>query len=271
MDNRLFIIEGVPCSGKSTTSKYIADVLQADNKVCYIDEGSGVHPADYEFHAFLQEDDMTAFSDEEQAEIRFRSQCRCGGHIVALAQFSGSMFDRLLQKKIYDLLPWETEMPVMLDKWQQFCDSAEKYTVYVFNCVLLQNPMCETLMRFGFEQQRSLEYITKIAQIIETMKPVVIYLKNDDVTTTVSKAAKEREGWLEGVVDYHVNGAYGKSIGAVGFDGYISCLEERQRRELEILSQLPLKSLVIENAHRDWDKAYQTIDRYMEDLRKAHK
>ena len=48
--NRLIIVEGLPCSGKSTTSKYIADRIGA----VFYDEGSGDHPTDYEFHAFIE-------------------------------------------------------------------------------------------------------------------------------------------------------------------------------------------------------------------------
>ena len=46
MEN-LIIVEGLPCSGKSTTSKYIADRFNAK----YYDENSGIHPADYEFNS----------------------------------------------------------------------------------------------------------------------------------------------------------------------------------------------------------------------------
>ena len=89
---------------------------------------------------------------------------------------------------------------------------------------MLQNPMCETMMRFGFCEEQSFEYISQIAQLIKSMEPVIIYLKNDDIRESVINAAKEREGWLEAVIDYHENGMYAKSINAKGFDGYISCL-----------------------------------------------
>lgn len=153
-------------------------------------------------------------------------------------------------------------MPMMLEKWRHFCENADENTVYVFNCVMLQNPICETMMRFGFRLEQSQAYISEISKIIQSLHPAVIYLKNDDIQASVEKAAKEREGWLDAVIDYHVNGAYGKSIGAEGFDGYIRCLEERQRRELEILSQLSVTSHVIENPQRDWNNAYDTIRKW---------
>ncbi len=263
MNHKLYIIEGLPCSGKSTTSAFVADLLKAENPVCFVDEGSGEHPADFEFHAFLFESDLSGFSVEEQEKIKISAKSMQGGYIVPLPQFEGELFERLLPHKIYDFLPWETEMSVMLEKWRHFCENADENTVYVFNCVMLQNPMCETMMRFGFRLEQSQAYISEIAKIIQPLHPAVIYLKNDDIQASVEKAAKEREGWLDAVIDYHVNGTYGKSIGAEGFDGYIRCLEERQRRELEILSALPVTSHVIENPQRDWDDAYDTIRKWV--------
>lgn len=258
MDNRLYIVEGTPCSGKSTTAKFISENL-TDRKVCFVDEGNGNHPADYEFHAFLSEHNFSLLSSEEKAVVRACSEYKEKGYIVPLSQVQGEFFDLLLKYKIYDFLPWRVEMPLMLEKWQSFVRNADKETVYVFNCVLLQNPMCETMMRFGFSAEQSFDYISKITEIIKPMNPIVVYLKNDDIAECVRKASAEREGWLDGVINYHVNGAYGKSINAEGFDGYIHCLEERQKRELDILARLSVKSTVIDNPHRNWAGAYNEI------------
>jgi hypothetical protein len=259
LKSRLYIVEGLPCSGKSTTAKYISELLGTENKVCFVDEGSGNHPADYEFHSFIPNHDFNGFSDNEKKAVLEYSSEVSDGYIVPLTAFSGELFEKLLRYKIYDFLPFETEKPVMLAKWKDFVDNSDKDTLYIFNCVLLQNPMCETMMRFGFSEEKSAEFISQIAEIIKPMNPTVIYLKTDDIGEAVSKTADEREGWLDGVIDYHVNGGYGKSINAEGFEGYISCLKERQERELRILSVLPVRSVVIENARDDWDAAYQKI------------
>ena len=242
MNHRLYIIEGLPCSGKSTTSAFVAELLKQQGKVCFVDEGTGNHPADYEFHAPAP---AGLISDEVQ--------------IVSLKDYSGELFDQLLQYKIYDFLPWKTEKPVMLEKWRQFVREAQEDMIYVFNCVLLQNPMCETMMRFGFSEEESRQHIAQIAEIIRPLNPVVIYLKNEDIADSVRKAAAERPGWLDSVIDYHVHGAYGKSIEAKGFEGYIHCLTERQERELRILSTLPVESLILENPQRDWNAAHEQL------------
>lgn len=59
-------------------------------------------------------------------------------------------------------------------------------------------------MRFNFTENQSLEYISKIQKIINQLNPMVIYLKNDDIAKCVNETAKEREDWLDAVIDYHI-------------------------------------------------------------------
>ena len=249
MSHRLYIVEGLPCSGKSTISALTASMLSSYGKVVFVDEGTCDHPADYEFHALAP---AGLLSDDSM--------------IVPLSEYSGELFDRLLPYKIYDMLPWEIEKPLMLEKWRSFVKQAKEKTQYVFNCVLLQNPMCETMMRFGLQEEESEAYIRQIADIIQPLDPVVIYLQNDEIAVSIQKASAERSGWLEAVINYHVNGAFGKRISAEGFDGYIQCLEERQARELRILSRLPLKSIVLRNPQHDWNAAKAQLQKNLKTI-----
>ena len=238
MKHRLIIVEGLPCSGKSTTAAFISDLFSRNRRVCCVDEGTGEHPADYECHALAP----TGLLSEES-------------RIVPLAQYSGELFQRLLPHKIYDGLPWETEQPLMLDKWRQFVSAARADTTYVFNCVLLQNPLCETMMRFDLPQDITRSHIKQIADIIRPMDPLVVYLCSGHIADSVLAAARQRPGWLDAVIAYHTGGAYGRRIGAQGFDGYIRCLQARQLREMDILSSLPLSSLILTDPQLDWQAA----------------
>ena len=75
----------------------------------------------------------------------------------------------------------------------------------------------------------------------------------------IQTTSGERPGWLDAVVDYHVNGGFGKSISANGVDGYLQCPEERQKRGLAYLKMTKCPSIIIENAHRNWQQAYAQI------------
>lgn len=104
----------------------------------------------------------------------------------------------------------------------------------------------------------------EICGIIRPLEPVVIYLKCSDISSRIKSALPERgDEWLNSVVDYHCNGGYGKAHGLSGYDGYISALEERQRRELEFLPQLPVNYLILDDPQRDWNAAYRRADGFI--------
>lgn len=270
---KLIIVEGMPCSGKSTTARHIAEYLKAkEYRVYFADEGTGRHPADYEFQSFVRYGELKHFTDGEQKIIRNISAEKSGGYLVELSEISNdriskifpNFFEKLLSYKIYDFLDWETESVLMLDKWQEFVNNRELNTVYVFNCVFLQNPMCETMMRFNFSKEKSQSYISHILDIIKPLNPKIVYLKNRNIAPSINNAIAERgNDWLNSVVDYHTNGGYGKAHDLKGFDGYIACLEERQKREIDILNSLEVDYTVLENPNCDWDNAYKRIENFI--------
>lgn len=141
----------------------------------FFDEDCAEHPADYTFHAFIP-DGSEGFTAEETALLRENGTPQPGGIVVPLSRLSGELFNKALKFKIYDFLDWQTERPVMLRKWQEFAKRAWD-GVNVFNCVLLQNPMCETMMRFEMPKEQSFEFIRDICSAIAPLEPVVISLK----------------------------------------------------------------------------------------------
>ena len=148
--------------------------------------------------------------------------------------------------KDYDFPDFETEREKILEKWRDFAGKYDKDTIYVFNCVFLQNPMCETMMRFdmGYEQSRA--YIAEIAEIIKPLDPLIVYIDCPDIRASVDRVLDERgEGWLNAVTDYHVSQGYGKRNGLSGYDGYLECLAERKRRELDILRSLGIEYFTV--------------------------
>lgn len=146
----------------------------------------------------------------------------------------------------YDFPDFETEREKILEKWHSFVENAGKDNIYVFNCIFLQNPMCETMMRFGMPEEASLEYIAEIAKIIRPLNPVIIYIDQPDVKKTVDSVLDERgNGWLNAVIDYHTSQGYGKQNGLSGYEGYLRCLEERKKRELRILQALSVDHYTI--------------------------
>lgn len=146
----------------------------------------------------------------------------------------------------YDFPDFETERMRILEKWRSFTQKADPDTIYVFNCIFLQNPMCETMMRFGMDGAASLGYISEILEITRPLHPVIIYIDLPDVRGTIERVIHQRgNDWLNAVIDYHVSQGYGKQNGLSGYEGYLKCLEERKTRELRILGALDMEYHII--------------------------
>ena len=45
----------------------------------------------------------------------------------------------------------------------------------------------------------------------------------------------------------------------MGFDGYVACLEARQRRELDMLNALDIRKLTLTDPFRSWDAALAAL------------
>ncbi len=166
----------------------------------------------------------------------------------------------------YDFPDFETERKRILEKWSEFVKKASKDTIYIFNCIFLQNPMSETMMRFNLDVEISRTYIREIEEIIKPMEPVIIYISGKDVKGTVDRVIDERrEDWLNAVIDYHVNQEYGRKKELFGYDGYIECLIERKKREMDILDSLSLNKYIIstdsmnEECYKYFDEQLDTV------------
>lgn len=141
----------------------------------------------------------------------------------------------------YDFPDFETERMKILEKWHSFIKKSDKDTIYVFNCIFLQNPMCETMMRFGMADTASQHYIAEIAEVIKPLNPIIIYINRPNVKEAIDNVLDERgNDWLNAVIDYHISQGYGKQNNLSGYEGYIKCLEERRNRELDILRTLDI-------------------------------
>lgn len=141
----------------------------------------------------------------------------------------------------YDFPDFGTERKKILDKWRSFAEGFDKDTIYIFNCIYIQNPMCETMMRFGMDEEASKGYIAEITEVIKPLNPVIVYIDGLDVKAAIDSVLDERgTDWLDAVIDYHVSQGYGKENNLSGYEGYIKCLEERRIRELRILQGLDI-------------------------------
>ena len=102
------------------------------------------------------------------------------GYVISLSNIKGELFNKVIKYKIYDMLPWDIEYPIMLSKLAEFCENAKtNKNIYVFDCCFLQNPLCETMMGFNMKYEDINDYIDSIYNNIKeaVKQPLIkIYL-----------------------------------------------------------------------------------------------
>lgn len=260
MNTKLIIVEGLPGFGKSTTAQLINDILSQNKiEVELFLEGNLNHPADYDgvscFNKF--EFDRLLSNSGDFKEVLLKRVLKKGSNYLLPYrkiknefgdQFSDELFNDISRNDIYEL-PFYKNVELIADKWQDFAEIAlEDDKVYIFECCFIQNPLTIGMIKYGEQKEKIINYVMKVAKIIENLNPMLFYVEQDDLEFSFRKALKERNPeWSTGIVDYYTNQGYGKEHNHSGVEGAIKVLEARRNLELEIFDMLKMKKEKINN------------------------
>ncbi|CUB38357.1 hypothetical protein [Bacillus cereus] len=260
MNTKLIIVEGLPGFGKSTTAQLINDILSQNKiEVELFLEGNLNHPADYDgvscFNKF--EFDRLLSNSGDFKEVLLKRVLKKGSNYLLPYrkiknefgdQFSDELFNDISRNDIYEL-PFDKNVELIADKWQDFAEIAlEDDKVYIFECCFIQNPLTIGMIKYGEQKEKIINYVMKVAKIIENLNPMLFYVEQDDLEFSFRKALKERNPeWSTGIVYYYTNQGYGKEHNHSGVEGAIKVLEARRNLELEIFDMLKMKKEKINN------------------------
>lgn len=266
MNTKLIIVEGLPGFGKSTTAQLINDILSQNKiEVELFLEGNLNHPADYDgvscFNKF-EFDRLLSNSGDFKEVLLKRVLKKESNYLLPYRkiknefgdQFSDGLFNDISRNDIYEL-PFNKNVELIADKWQDFAEIAlEDHKVYIFECCFIQNPLTIGMIKYGEQKEKIINYVMKVAKIIENLNPMLFYVEQDDLEFSFRKALKERNPeWSTGIVDYYTNQGYGKEHNHSGVEGAIKVLEARRNLELEIFDMLKMKKEKINNTKYEID------------------
>ncbi|KAA0797037.1 hypothetical protein GM610_11070 [Bacillus tropicus] len=266
MNVKLIIVEGLPGFGKSTTAKLINEILSQNKiEVELFLEGNLNHPADYDgvscFNKF--EFDRLVSNSGDFKEVLLKRVLKKGSNYLLPYrkiknefgdQFSDELCNDISRNDIYEL-PFDKNVELIADKWNDFAEIAlEDDKVYIFECCFIQNPLTIGMIKYGEQKEKIINYVMKVAKIIENLNPMLFYVEQDDLEFSFRKALKERNPeWSTGIVDYYTNQGYGKEHNHSGVEGAIKVLEARRNLELEIFDMLKMKKEKINNTKYEID------------------
>ncbi|AOY16330.1 hypothetical protein BGI23_14215 [Bacillus sp. ABP14] len=266
MNTKLIIVEGLPGFGKSTTAKLINEILNQNKiEVELFLEGNLNHPADYDgvscFNKF--EFDRLVSNSGDFKEVLLKRVLKKGSNYLLPYrkiknefgdQLSDELCNDISRNDIYEL-PFDKNVELITDKWHDFAEIAlEDDKVYIFECCFIQNPLTIGMIKYGEQKEKIINYVMKVAKIIENLNPMLFYVEQDDLEFSFRKALKERNPeWSTGIVDYYTNQGYGKEHNHSGVEGAIKVLEARRNLELEIFDMLKMKKEKINNTKYEID------------------
>jgi len=256
MNKRLFLTEGLPGSGKTTTAEALTRLLQEQqiNTRLHI-EGDLNHPADYESVAYLTLSEWVEFQSKYASlEVLRFAEVFNDYVLISYRQWQSEQdvpraaIVFLQARDIYEL-PFELYQLLIFKKWESFVAQAlTTDTTYVFECCFLQNPLTMGLIKYDLPEETLRAYIERLATIIAPLQPVLVYVDQPDVERSFRKALKERPTeWADGFVSYYTEQAYGVNRSLSGVKETIVILRERKALEHQLLKTLPFRVEVFGN------------------------
>ncbi|WP_066058311.1 hypothetical protein [Robertmurraya korlensis] len=257
---RLYIFEGVPGSGKTTSAKWLKSRL-GDKAKLFL-EGDAEHPADYESVACLTEDQI----DEVEKDfplIRKLAIPKGERYFISYAgmyEEDKELFERLRQFDVYELAV-EDYLIVALDRWREFVQKAKvEGHSYILECCYLQNPFTFLLAKHNCSKEVIFHFLNNVTEIISELDPVVVYFEQENLSDNLKKIRQERPiEWFEFVTWYYTGQEYGKERGLSGESGVLHFLNERKQYEKEFLSNARVKSMIINNTNADWEQIHDQL------------
>ena len=147
----------------------------------------------------------------------------------------------------------EEQIENSLAKWSAFVAHAQKAKrVTIFDGQLFHVNVTNVLKANGSHDQVK-AYICQLVQIIQPLKPRLVYFYQEDVAKALQKVGKQRgQEWLEKMARDKNESEFGKANGLEGVSGLVTFCEMFCALTRELTDSLDMHTLAIENSEGDW-------------------
>jgi hypothetical protein len=164
-------------------------------------------------------------------------------------------------------VPWSEMPPAELAqssiaKWRSYVDSSlSSDRVSIIDGQLFHGNLTSLLLLDGGVNLIG-AYCRDVVAVIEPLRPLLIYLRQDDVDSAMRAIAKERgEKWVTYQIDWKLGSPYARRRGLVGFDGLIALYCEYRALTDQLFAALDIPKISIETSRHEWAKYDDIIDR----------
>ncbi|KAA8787241.1 hypothetical protein EC604_25750 [Paenibacillus amylolyticus] len=272
MTPKLILIEGIPGFGKTTTAQLVHEILTDMNiKTQLYLEGNLDHPADYDGVACFKKKEYDELLNNHEKFRDLLNNCIIneGNHYFleyqkmineGATKIPNELLDVILKNDVYELtLDYNKEL--ITERWKQFTKRALNGSdTYIFDCCFMQNPITIGMIKYGAMNEDVTSYIRELEKIVEGLKPLLIYVEQNDLEHSFRKAFKERpKEWSEGFIEYYTNQGYGKKFGYIGLEGTLQVLKARRELEKDIFNNINIAKETANNSSYDLNVYKQVL------------
>jgi hypothetical protein len=105
-------------------------------------------------------------------------------------------------------------------------------------------------------------YCREIVAIIEPLRPLLIYLRQDDVERAIRTVSAQREAtWVEYQVNWKLGSPYARRRGLAGLNGLIALYRDYRALTDQLFADLAIPKVEIETSLQEWATYDDIIDR----------
>jgi len=105
-------------------------------------------------------------------------------------------------------------------------------------------------------------YCREIVAVIAPLRPLLIYLRQDDVERAVHTVSAQRgETWVDYQVDWKLGSPYARRRGLAGLDGVVALYRDYRALTDQLFADLAIPKISIETSEQDWATYDDIIDR----------
>ncbi|MDF2587122.1 MAG: hypothetical protein K0S41_963 [Anaerocolumna sp.] len=276
---QLILVEGIPGSGKTTTSEKIYNKLSIQKKTNLYMEGDG-HPADLAWCACIplnQLDEIINNNKTYELRIREHMYIEQDYAIVPYTKIpiENPEFYHLMENfEVYNnRVGFDIFKELHVGKWNRFGEKQKNLNeVTIFECAFLQNHINELLLYHCMDERQIEKYLLELIHTVKDLNPILIYLNQKSVVETIERVSNVRvdeigdKVWMKMVIDYVENSPYGKKHTLKGFEGMVKYFEDRKQIELNIMNKLPIKVYIVDNKEYDWEKVWTQVQSILDNI-----
>jgi len=276
--SKAYFIEGIPGSGNTTYAQRLYDHLKSKGESVELYSEGDLHPIDLAWCSIIKTDTFNALTEKYSAyrdQILDHSKFIEDIVITAYTKVKvddkdATFFDDFSPYEIYRTKDFHHFRDTHLALWETFNDSHKEDTIYIFECIYLQNHINELKLKFSLSNNDMLDYFQQLMDKLSTIESTILYIKPLDIKATFDRIIKERKSnnenykdWIDQVIEYLEGTKLGKELGYIGYDGALKYFTDRQKLEYYLLRKLTTKKVIFEQKG-DYDIVFDMIINYIE-------